>query len=533
MIETIKEFFAAAPGMAWSIVFVMIAMVAMVALWEKLKWWWLNTWMSFPWFGFIASESKDLNRDTTDNAWFKAEKTLCGKYKKFIRIQDEHDFNEKIKYLTRAGDNGRTPMPTWIWVLTALLVFFEAMGFSYVLAGWSIPGASESLQQSNALGIAFLVSVVLVAFTHWAGRELYVTIKINNARREWAEDGRKHKLMTGVVAIANPQSTDDGQPAYAQLTNRVEKTHGSYIISGLTLTAVLLVAAGATFVRGEVLEKSLHAESVGKRAQMNMVIPANSDGLNMAVQQSGNPALPDADVAQNQATKDKAVLDEDNIDRRGGWGTFIVLAVIFVFLQILGVIFGYKWGFAGKNSVGAYRAIGGDRYTTYADVREHYKEIADAAQSKLESLQQKLMNRNSQVGTEGMHTTKTFYDYMGDSRLKASRDLADQREHTDRQAEASRQAMAKAEADRQALHQATVKPTAPVAEAHASDVPLSVDEAVRQLESLQSKDAKKDYVRSLPQLMQVEVLNAIKAAKEAEKTNAARAQLEAQMDEDL
>jgi len=77
LIETIKEFFAASPGLAWSIVSVMIAMVSMVALWEKLKWWWLNTWARFPLIGRITTLSKDLNRDTSDNAWFKAEKALC------------------------------------------------------------------------------------------------------------------------------------------------------------------------------------------------------------------------------------------------------------------------------------------------------------------------------------------------------------------------------------------------------------------------------------------------------------------------
>lgn len=32
------------------------------------------------------------------------------------------------------------------WVLTIALVFVEAMGFSYVLAGHTLPGASENMQ---------------------------------------------------------------------------------------------------------------------------------------------------------------------------------------------------------------------------------------------------------------------------------------------------------------------------------------------------------------------------------------------------
>ncbi|MFX5817271.1 hypothetical protein ABTE26_20460, partial [Acinetobacter baumannii] len=85
--------------------------------------------------------------------------------KKFIHIQDEHDFNEKVTYLTKSGDNGRKATPNWIWLLTISMVFVEAMGFSYVLAGYTLPGASENLQQTGAYGIAFLISVILVAFT--------------------------------------------------------------------------------------------------------------------------------------------------------------------------------------------------------------------------------------------------------------------------------------------------------------------------------------------------------------------------------
>lgn len=515
MIDTIKEFFDASPGMAWSIVSVLIAMVVMVALWDKLKWWWLNTWVSFPLIGRIATLSKDLNRDTTDNAWFKVEKALCRDYKKFIRIQDEHDFNEKIEYLTKAGDNGRAPMPTWIWVLTALLVFVEAMGFSYVLAGWTIPGASESLQQTGALGIAFIISVILVAFTHWTGHELHGATKIKNARREWTEDGRKQKFTTGIVPLARPQSIDDEQPGYTQLANRVG-THESYKITGATILIVLIVAAGATYVRGQVLEKALHQEVVGQGNQTAVTLSSGADGLDMSAKGANNPSLPDADIAQNQAAKDKAVMDEINIDRHGGWGTFIVLAFIFVFLQILGVIFGYKWGFAGQNSKAAFKAIGNGRYTSYSDVREHYKEIADTAQAKLENLQQKLMDRNAQIGTDGMHTSKTFYDFMEISRQEDSRDRANERQHT---------------AQNAALRQSAAAPVAQTVEIHAAAVPLTVDEAIRQMESLQSKDAKKDYIHSLPQSLQGEVLNAIKLAKEAEKANVIRTQLDAELDD--
>ncbi|MCB5183742.1 hypothetical protein LG201_00800 [Methylobacillus gramineus] len=498
-----REFFEAYPLLAWSVVSTMVALVIVVALWEKVKWWWLNTWMSFPLIGRISSLSKDLNRDMTNPSWFKAEKSLCRDYKKFIRIQNEQDFNDKIEYLTKAGDNGRQAIPFWIWILTVAMVFVEAMGFSYVLAGYTLPGASENLQQTGAYGIAFLISIILVAMTHFAGHELYKSGKIAHARREWAEDGRQHKLTTGTVPLAKPQSIDDGEPRYTQLCNRVG-THPSYKITILTAIFVLFVAVFATYVRGQVLEKSLHQEVVGT----HHVAPANSaDGLDF----SSDATLPDADLAQDLSTVDKAVQDETSIDRHGGWATFIVLAFVFVFLQILGVIFGHRWGFAGQNSAAAFVDIGRGRYNTYSDVREHYQDITDTAQSKLETLQQKLMDRNAQQGTDGMHTSKSFYDFMELSRQEEAKDRDSQRQHTQKYAEER-------------------KPQV-VADAAQFSAVISLQDALRQLEGLQDKVAKKEYIHGLPEALQQEVLAAIKTAKLAEQEQNSRSKLDSELDD--
>lgn len=510
--DTIKEFFSASPYIAWSIVSVLTAMVVIAALWEKVSWWWLNTWMNFPLIGRIASLAKDFNMDSVDKSWFKGEKTLCRDYKRFIRIQDEHDFNEKIDYLTKAGDNGRTSMSFWLWMLTALLVFAEAWGFSYVLAGWTIPGASETAQQYGALGIAFIISVILVAFTHWSGHELYVSNKIKHARREWAEDGRTHKFTTGVIPLARPQSIDNDQPGYTQLANRVG-THESYNISIATVVIVLIVAAGATYVRGQVLEKELHQEVVGASDQAELSLKFNADGLDMSVKEASNPTLPDADVAENQAIKDKAVMDEVSINRHGGWGTFIILAFIFMFLQILGGLFGYKWGFAGQNSKAAFKAIGNGRYSSYSEVRDHYNEIVDTAQSKLEALQQKLEYNFAGQGTSsGKHTTNTFRQFMEMERQEKSRDREKEIIYTQKAA------------DRQTYD------TTRVAQ-EAAAIPLTVNEAMRQLSEIKDKDEKKSYIHSLPSSLQVEVLASIKAAKEAEKANVKRNQLDAELED--
>lgn len=431
-----NEFFASYPLAAWSIVSLLLAALAISLLWEKVKWWWFNTWVSFPLVGRIARLSRDANADVSYPGWFSGERTLCQEYKNFVHVPDEHDFNEKIAYLTKAGDNGRRNTPGWIWLLTVSMVFVEALGFSYVLAGYTIPGASENLQQTGAYGIAFLISVILVAFTHFAGHELYKSGRIKHARREWVEDQRRSKLSTGTIPLARPQSSDDAMPAYTQLCNRVG-SQPTYVLSIATLVIVLLIAGVATYVRGQVLEKELVA-----RITQSAPMAAAADSLDMS---AATLRLPDADAAANSAADQKVAIDEADIDRHGGWATFIVLAFVFVFLQLLGVIFGYRWGFAGENSAQAFRDIGSGRFSSYSAIREQYRRVADTAQASLAVLQQTIMANNSNVGTSGLHLSKTFRDYVQETRLIDQAERVNERQHADA-VEAARPAAAPAPA---------------------------------------------------------------------------------------
>ncbi len=499
-----KEFFTASPLLAWSIVSVIVALLAISILWTKVKWWWHNTWNSFPLIGKVSTLSRDINRDSVDETWFKAEKSLCRDYKKFIRIQDEHDFNEKVTYLTKAGDNGRHSTPGLIWVLTVALVFVEAMGFSYVLAGYTIPGASENLQQMGAYGIAFLISVILVAFTHFAGHELYKSSKIKMARQEWIEGGRKGKTTSGTVPLARQQSVDDDQPGYVQLMNRVGTKPGFYVTIG-TAIFVAVVAIGATYVRGQVLEKQLHQQVTGQGGgTTELSAKLSKDGLDMSVKSNGQGIkLPAEDAAANKRAADKAQADDVSIDRHGGWGTFIVLAFIFVFLQILSVFFGFRWGFAGKDSESAYKSIGGGRYSSYADVREHYKDISDTAQSKLDHLQQKLMNRNSIGGGEGKFAYRTFYEFMGLERVRETDERRKELNHA-----AQRGDMEKAQA-------ANTYARAPAVATRVESTEFTLDNAMHQLEAMgQDKEAKKTSIQNLPETLKSQVMQALKVQKE-------------------
>ncbi len=403
----LSDFLHTYPVLVWTILYTAAAAIVLSLMWDQLKWWWLNTWYNFPVIGKMARLSKDLHQTPDGSGWFKSERTLCQDYKAFIQVQSEFDFNQRMTYLQKAGDNGRTLTPLGIWALIIGFVFVEAQGFSYVLAGYTVPGASETTQKYAAVGIAFIVSALCVLATHNAGHELYRTLKVRRARREWVEDGRKHKLRSRSMPLTVAQHLDDDQPEYTQVCNRVDMDSG-FVISWATLVFVLMIAVGATYVRVQSANK-LMEDAV--RTQKSELIEQHAGGAGLDLHPQ--TVIPDADARSSLDADGKAVEEAARYDLHGYWVTFAILAVLFVFLQGLGVLFGYRWGFAGQNSKAAFKALGKGKYLTYGDVRAASQKFIDKAQNQLENLQQRMIHHHAEEGTgTAVHPTRTFLEFL-------------------------------------------------------------------------------------------------------------------------
>ena len=406
----LSEFLHTYPMLIWAVLYTAAAAIILSLMWDKLKWWWLNTWYNFPVIGKTARLSKDLHQASDGSGWFKSERTLCQDYKAFIQVQSEYDFEQRMTYLQKAGDNGRTLTPIAVWVLVIGFVFVEAQGFSYVLAGYTVPGASETTQKYAAVGIAFIISALCVLATHFAGHELYRSLKIKRARKDWIEDGRQHKLRTGSMPLTKAQHLDDDQPEYTQVSNRVG-IDASFVISWATLAFVIMIAVGATYVRGQSANKLLGETVRTQKSELRVQQSANS-GIDLGQEK----VIPEADAASNLDADGKAVEEAAQYDLHGYWVTFGILAVLFLFLQGLGVLFGYRWGFAGQNSKAAFKALGKGKYLTYGDVRTASQQFIDKAQNQLENLQQQMIRRHAEEGTgRAVHPTKSFLEFLDDT----------------------------------------------------------------------------------------------------------------------
>ncbi|MFY4782514.1 zinc ribbon domain-containing protein [Aliarcobacter butzleri] len=407
MVEFLEEVLATHRVLLSIIISTLIAAIIIRVYWKRVEFWWTCTWYSFPVIGKIAKLSKDIT-SVDEKGWFSSETTLCSDFYKYYDIfaKDPEHYDRCKSYLAKVEEQGRKPFPMFMWIVVFALVILEALGFAYVLAGFTIPGASEALQQYGALGIALIISIILVGFTHWTGHEIYKNniskkIRIYNTNKE---ELKKSAEITGI----DNNSVDDNHRDYQKILNRVAgkikpDVTQSFVISIITAIFIVFIAIGATYVRGQVLEKQLIEEK--SMTQTNVY----------------EQSLPTSLIQTQQSADTKAFDEAQNSDRKGGWATFIVLAVLFVFIQLLGILFGFKWGFVGNHSIDAYKDS--NEFRTKQDFVNYFKREKDTimkiAEQKLKLLQQKMYQKGNMVSTSAKEMEllktkdyRTFKEYV-------------------------------------------------------------------------------------------------------------------------
>lgn len=385
-----------------SVLLTTLVLVIMITIWwDKVSFWWLNVRYSLPFIGKENSLSKDYETPVKvyDKTWLNSEVTLCADFAAHYEKvnKDEELFAKSQDYLGKVTENGRNNLHAIGWILIAALVFVEAMGFSYVLSGFTIPGASESMQQKGALGIAFIISVLLVGLTHFTGHELHGNSLIKKAKVWWKNaknrDRNTPELAPNTRINLDKTFEDDADPQYKQLINRIStnaEVKPRYLVTIITAVAIIVIAVLATYVRGQVLEKE-HIETV-------------SIDTSSSIYQEQDPyaeAVPAMLLQDKQEAADKAGDDVWEREQKGGWGTFIFLAFLFILLQIFGILIGFKTGFAGKHSSDARKQIG--PFKSEREFKAYYsrlkQQVARIAQKRLTNLQQK-MNQRAEINCQ-------------------------------------------------------------------------------------------------------------------------------------
>lgn len=420
-----------------------ILLSLIITNWAKLKFWLLTFWYNFPLVGRMAGLSKDIDGFDENHKWFYSEERLCGDYYHYYAKVDKDGeaYEEAKAYLYSAGELGRKPTPTLVWIMIFLLVAIEAMGFAYVLAGFTIPGASEATQQKGAIGVALMLAIILVWLTHMTGEELHKNTLIKKIRR-WYKNDNKEGVNTRdlrpesrVITIDNTNDDADA-PTYVRMLNRVDVNANVtpvYTKTFLTILFVIVVAFGATYIRGLVLNEDIslaHQDSSTSIFGGSTTADSTDDMDGLFSDETDRESATDTDEVDSlfggdasaetiSASRGESI--EDETKRKGSWATFVILGVMFVFIQILGVFFGIHWGFAGRESMIAYESLKG--FSSKKEFLNYYSTakttIGRLAQRQLQKLQHKMNIINDEIGTDAETSVllknnkdRTFNEYL-------------------------------------------------------------------------------------------------------------------------
>ncbi len=386
MIEFLEDLLVTQRLLISIILLSLITAVIIMKYWDRVKFWWTCTWYSFPVIGKIAKLSKNFS---VDGEWFSSEKTLCRTFDMYNRKLDKglKEYDRNKSYLNKIDELGRTPFPIFIWIIISLMVIIEAFGFGYILAEFFNRGASESVQIYAAFGIALIVSVILVWFTHLTGHEIHKNKLLEKIRSYGLNTKNLSQEPGGITIEYNHE--DDNEPKYVQMYNRIDTNLNAkpkWYITIVTVILIIFIAIGATLVRNASLNEYISADKKIEKEQNDYNIPYPSN------------------IIQTQKEADNKQVDEHyEFIIEGSIITYVTLAIIFIFIQILGVIFGFKWGFAGKESLDAYEGLRG--FKTKEDfeyyVEENLENIQKIAEQKLMELQQRMKaNRTISLSDE-------------------------------------------------------------------------------------------------------------------------------------
>jgi hypothetical protein len=341
-----------------------------------------------PLIGRASRLVRRRNHHPDKNGWFPAEFKVCADYYRFVRVHDVDRgfFNARRIYLGKVGELNRRPKPWYLWLLIVILIFAEAYGFSYVLAlsPWAFASAAMRDIPWLAGSIAIVLAIAAVMLTEEAGKELYRNSAARRVRRDFASHPDNLTVAfqpSHIVRLDDDQTVDDQKLHCIQTLNRLERRPNeiSHLWTIVAVAYIVGIAGFSTYVRDKAFERDMIQQQQAADQQRQ----AARTKVTIA------PQLPEHLVQGAERAGAKATVDAHDIDTEGAWGSFLMLAFIFIALQTVAIMLGFKFGFAGKESEIAWRAThafdGPQEYMDYHINRR--AEITNQAQARLADLQ--------------------------------------------------------------------------------------------------------------------------------------------------
>lgn len=398
----------------WPLLALMALVLIFIRWWDQVRYFFLNVMCRMPVIGHVARLSRanePRRQGTGGEKWYPVEEELCAKYWQYYNISnlDANFYLRCVNYLNKVDERGRKPTGVVLWCCSIALVLLEAFIFALVLSPFIANNISANQAEFSAVVVSILIGVILVPATHLMGAELHKNTLLKKIRY-WYDDARRGGSAKGLskingVSLENTY-VDDHEPNYLQMLSRVTHNVGAkpqYWATAVALALIIFFAVGAYFVRAATIN-TLETQVVNGSPFSQVVASGEASPFDLPA-----GAVQDNAKADTQASKE--ITDNRVFASKL---TFIILSVIFVGVQLIGILIGIFRSFAGIESKAAAKYIG-DFSGSEAFEQWHAmrcERVVRDAQEKLTALQNRIMMKDSNSQSGPLVRLPTFADYI-------------------------------------------------------------------------------------------------------------------------
>ena len=433
LFETLSTALSAYRYIVWPLLGLMALVILVMRWWNEVKYFLLNVACSFPLFGFVARAARrtqvEDREEGSATTWYKTERELCTKYFRFYeRVNKDAAFYDKCaNYLNKVEERGRKPTGMVLWVASIFLVILEAFIFALVLSPFIATNISANQAEFSAIVISLLIGTILVPATHLMGAEIHKNGLISKARlwhMQAKRDNDAQKLQSDSRVDLDATYLDDGQPKYLNIVNRVK--HNAMVTPTwwTTIIAICLIsifAVGAYLIRSSTINEMETQQVNASPFSQQSASPFGGAASNSPFE------LPEEAVTDGQQADERAASEVAG-DRIFAYKlTFIILSVIFVGVQIIGVLIGVFRSFAGTQSKEAAGYING--FSSAGEFAAHHElkreQVARDAEAQLSSLQERIEHRHALGASTDRGSRRSFALYVREAEEAKARAQAE------------------------------------------------------------------------------------------------------------
>jgi len=448
LFDTLAHAFTAYRLVLWPLLGLMALLIVIIRWWGAVEYFFARLTTGLPFFGLVARYARqpqepDVDAGGAGTPWYRTERELCARYYRFYdRANKDADFFDKCaNYLNKVEERGRKPTGIGLWAVSAFLVLLEAFIFALVLSPFIATNLSAIQTEYSAIVISLLIGAILVPTTHWMGAEIHKNNLIKKARLRHEQARRINdvqKLEANAKVDLEHTEHDDDAPKYLQIINRVHhnaKVRPTWWITLFAVTLIGLLAVAAYLVRVSTINEMetvrVHASPFAGASADSVSpfsLPFGLSGLPRATDAAtvGPFTLP-GEAAQDSRQADERAASETVAERIFAYKlTFAILSLVFVGVQIIGVIIGVRRSYAGIQSKEAAHYIAG--FSSRKEFASWHKrkrdQVARDADMHLSRLQRGIARHHDLGGSIEPGQRRSFALYVSEEEQANAREQA-------------------------------------------------------------------------------------------------------------